>query len=83
MRMSAKCQLGRAKHLLEQRLINDIVVLMDPQRLQQIVFVIFIFGIQFRNPLLDRRDDRFGFAASQLDPGAVARAVFGLAQQVE
>ena len=77
-------EVGRAKHPLEQLVVDDVVRLMQPQRFEQVVLVLGILRVE------SRRSTSCGaaitssvFAAAQLDAGPIADAVLRLLEQVE
>src|SRR5262249_51879098 len=63
--------------------IDDVVVLMYPQRFHQVMLVIRIVLIESVGPLLHRRDDLITLAAAQLYANAVTDAIFRLLEQIQ
>ena len=79
-RGGTRVKIWRAEHAFEQRLVHDIVRLVQPKCFHEIMLILRILGIQLPNPFLQRRDDLFRLAPAQFNPGARADAVFGFAQ---
>ena len=48
---------GQLEHLLQQRLVDHVVVLVDPEGFEQVVLVVRVVLVERRDPLLGRRDD--------------------------
>ena len=68
-------EVRRGEHALQQLHVDDVVVLVHPERFEHVVLVIRVVLVERGDPLLRCRDDLVAVAAAQLDPGAVANAV--------
>ena len=82
-RRGTSMKIGGSEHSFKQRRIDFIVVLMDPQRFEQMVLIARVVFIEPSHPTLDGSDCLFAVAAAQFDLGSVANARFGVFQQVE
>ena len=79
----AGAEIRRAEHFVQQVDVDDVVVLVDPQGLQQVVLVVGIVLVEVGDPSCGAAITCVAVAAAQLDPGPVAHAVLGLLEQVE
>jgi hypothetical protein len=63
--------------------VDDVVPLMNPERLHQVVLIGRVFGIERFDPLVDSFDDFRGFVFAEFDFGQFAGPVLRLLQQFE
>ncbi len=71
-------EIRRGQHLLEQRHVDAVVVLVQPQRFQEQMLIFGIALVQCAEPFLGGGDDLVAVAGGQLGADAVADAVLGL-----
>ena len=79
----AGAELLRLEQALQQRRLDDVVVLVDPERLEQMVLVVGVAGVEAVDPRPQRRDDVLRRPLAERPTGAIARAILVGLEQLE
>ena len=71
------------QHAVEQRDVDDVMPLMQPERFGKVVLIIGVRGVERGDPSLGGGDHGGGVVFAELDFGEVADLVFGALEQFE